>query len=309
MKIGLFVGAAGTDNIALNDIVAQGVQAEADGFDCFWMPHILPQGPDALTALALIGAQTERIALGAGVVPIHPRHPSMLAQAALSAQIAAGGRLTLGIGPSHKPGIENVLGLSYARPAQRVEEYLAVLRPLIDVGAVDFDGDFYNVHATLHVPDRLPISVMVAALAPRMLRIAGAIGDGTVTWMAGVRAIDSHVAPRINAAAADAGRPTPRICVGLPVAVTDDIQAGQEQATAIFGRYSGLTNYRRIMDVEEASGVGAVSVIGDEAEVERQIRAFADAGATEFVASVFPVGDDADASVARTRALLRSLVG
>ena len=308
MKIGLFVGGAPTDEIRLDEVVAQGVQAEADGFDSYWLPHISARGPDALTALALVGTQTERIALGTGVVPTYPRHPAMLAQQTITTQIAAGGRLTLGIGPSHKPGIENVLGLSYDRPAKHVEEYLAVLRPLIDQGRVDFDGDFYNVHAELALSDGLPVSVIISALAPRMLRLGGAVADGTVTWMAGVRAIDSHVVPRINAAASDAGRPNPRVVVGLPVTVTDDEAAGRAQAATLFERYGTLVNYRRILDVEEVEGPSEVAVVGNEAEVERQIRAFADAGATEFVASVFPVGDDAEASIARTQALLKSLV-
>ncbi len=308
MKIGLFVGASASDKIRLNEVVAQGVQAEADGFDSFWLPHISARGSDALTALALVGAQTERIALGTGVVPTYPRHPMMLAQQAITTQIAAGGRLTLGIGPSHKPGIENVLGLSYNRPAKHVEEYLAVLRPLIDDGKVDFDGEFFNVHAELDVPDGMPVPVIISALAPRMLQLAGSVADGTITWMAGVKSIESHVVPRISAAASEAGETNPRVCVGLPVAVTDDEAAGRAKAAELFERYGTLVNYRRILDVEEVEGPSEVAVVGNEAEVERQIRAFADAGATEFIASVFSVGDDAESSVARTRELLKSLV-
>ena len=184
-----------------------------------------------------------------------------------------------------------------------------MLRPLIDEGKVDYDGDFYNVHAELNVPDKLPVPVMIAALAPRMLHLSGTVADGTITWMAGLSAIESHVVPRINAAASEAGRPAPRVCVALPVAVTDDASAGRAKAAAIFERYGTLTNYRRILDVGGEEGPSGVSVIGNEDEVERQIRAFADAGATEFMASVFPVGDDAEASVVRTRALLKSLVG
>lgn len=309
MKIGLFVGAAPTDRIRLNEIIAQGAQAEADGFDSFWLPHISARGPDALTTLALIGAQTSRIALGTGVVPTYPRHPTMLAQQALTTQIAANGRLTLGIGPSHKPGIEDAFGLSYDRPAKHTQEYLAVLRPLLEEGRADFDGEFFRVHADLALADALPVPLMISALAPRMLRLAGAVADGTITWMAGLRAVDSHIAPRINAAARDAGRQSPRVAVGLPVAIADDESAGREQAACLFERYGSLVNYRRILDIEEAEGPSEVAVVGDEAQVERQIRAFADAGATEFIASVFPVGADAAASVARTQALLKSLTG
>lgn len=309
MRIGLFVGGGPTDKIRLNEVIQQGKQAEADGYDSFWVPHISSRGSDALTALALIGSQTSRIALGTGVVPTYPRHPTMLAQQAITTQIAAGGRLTLGIGPSHKPGIEDVLGLSYDRSAKHVEEYLNVLRPLIDDGKVDFDGEFFNVHATLDMSDGLPCPVMISALAPRMLRLAGEIADGTITWMTGVKAIDSHVTPRINAAAEAAGRPSPRVVVGLPIAITDDESAGRAQAANLFERYGQLVNYRRILDVEEVEGPSEVAVVGNEAQVERQLRAFADAGATDFIASVFPVGDDTEASASRTRELLKGLVG
>ncbi len=307
MQIGLFVGAAPTDRIRLAEIIEQGVQAEQDGFHSFWLPHISARGPDALAALALIGAQTRRIALGTGVVPTYPRHPAMLAQQALTTQIAANGRLTLGVGPSHKPGIEDALGLSYDRPAKHTREYLAVLTALLSDGRADFDGEFFRVHTDLALADALPVQVMISALAPQMLRLAGAATDGTITWMAGVRAIDTHIAPRINAAAKDAGRKPPRVSVGLPVAVSDDEHAAREQVANLYGRYGSLVNYRRILDVEEAEGPSEVAVVGSESDVERQLRAFADAGATEFIASVFPVGDDPAASMARTRALLKSL--
>ena len=307
MQIGLFVGAAPTDRIRLAEIIEQGVQAERDGFHSFWLPHISARGPDALAALALIGAQTGRIALGTGVVPTYPRHPAMLAQQALTTQIAANGRLTLGVGPSHKPGIEDALGLSYDRPAKHTREYLAVLNALLSDGRADFDSEFFRVHTDLALADALPVPLMISALAPQMLRLAGAATDGTITWMAGVRAIDTHIVPRINAAARDAGRQSPRVAVGLPVAVSDDEHAAREQVANLYGRYGSLVNYRRILDVEEAEGPSEVAVVGSESDVERQLRAFADAGATEFIASVFPVGDDPAASIARTRALLKSL--
>ena len=307
MQIGLFVGAAPTDRIRLAEIIEQGVQAERDGFHSFWLPHISARGPDALAALALIGGQTGRIALGTGVVPTYPRHPAALAQQALTTQIAANGRLTLGVGPSHKPGIEDALGLSYDRPAKHTREYIAVLSALMSDGRADFDGEVFRVHTDLALADALPVPLMISALAPQMLRLAGAATDGTITWMAGVRAIDTHIVPRVNAAALDAGRKPPRVAVGLPVAVADDEHAAREQVASLYGRYGSLVNYRRILDVEEAEGPSEVAVVGSESDVERQLRAFADAGATEFIASVFPVGYDPAASIARTRALLKSL--
>jgi 5,10-methylenetetrahydromethanopterin reductase len=142
-----------------------------------------------------------------------------------------------------------------------------------------------------------------------MLQLAGSMADGTITWMAGVKTIASHVVPRLQASAREAGRPVPRVCVGLPIAVTDDVPGAREAAARLFGRYGQLTNYRHLLDIEEAQGPADVAVMGNEVEVTRQLRALARAGATDFLAAIFPVGTDAAGSRARTWDLLRSLQG
>ena len=308
MRIGIFAGARReVDN--LENLTDQVKQAETDGFSHFWVPHLLTFGYDALTALAVIGQQTSRIELGTAVVPTYPFHPLGMAQHALTAQRASNGRLALGIGLSHRPLIEGMMGLSYDGAAQHMEEYLSVLRPLVSEGRVDFGGDVYNVKVELQVPDTEAFPILVAALAPRMLRLTGELADGTITWMAGRKTVESHIVPRISAAAQSAGRGRPRVCVGLPIAVTDSRQDGHEVADAIFNRYGQLLNYRRLLDIEGVEGAADVAVVGNEAQVEQQLRAFASAGATDFLASVFPVGDDADGSIARTWTLLKSLNG
>ena len=308
MRIGVFVGASAADLITLDDLIARIKQAEADGFDSFWVPHISARGYDALTVLALAGAQTTRIELGVGVVPTYPRHPMALAQQALTTATAAGGRFLLGIGPSHRPGIEDSFGLSYDSPARHTREYLSVLRPLIDQGRVQFSGEFYNVNAELDVLDRPQCPVLISALAPRMLRLAGQQADGTITWMAGPRAIREHVRPRINAAADAAGRPEPRICVGLPATVCDDEAAGRRAAAESYERYGRLVNYRRILDVEDVEGPSEVAVVGNESSLQRQLERFAEAGATDFIANIFTTPNDPDSN-ARTYTALRNLVG
>ena len=307
MRIGVFVGASAADLISLDDLIARIKQAEADGFDSFWVPHISARGYDALTVLALAGTQTSRIELGVGVVPTYPRHPMALAQQALTTATAAGGRFLLGIGPSHRPGIEENFGLSYDRPAQHTREYLSVLRPLIDQGRVQFSGDFYHVNAELDVLDRPNCPVLISALAPRMLHLAGQQADGTITWMAGPRAIRDHVRPRINAAADAAGRPEPRICVGLPATVCDDEAAGRRAAAESYERYGRLVNYRRILDVEDVEGPSEVAVVGNESSLQRQLAEFAAAGATDFIANIFTTNDPE--SNARTYTALQNLVG
>lgn len=308
MRIGVFVGASAADLMTLDELVNRIRQAEADGFDSFWVPHISARGYDALTVLALAGARTQRIALGVGVVPTYPRHPMALAQQALTTAAAAGGRFILGIGPSHRPGIEGSFGIAYDRPARHTREYLAVLRPLLETGRVQFNGEFYNVNAELDVPDRPHCPVLISALAPRMLKLAGEQAGGTITWMAGPRAVREHIAPRINLAAAAAGRTdAPRICVGLPTTVGDDEAAGRRAAAEAYGRYGQLVNYRRILDIEGVEGPSEVAVVGNETALRQQLEQFAAGGATDFIANIFDAGENRSAE--RTYAALKDLVG
>ncbi len=308
MRIGVFVGASTADLMTLDELVGRIKQAEADGFDSFWVPHISARGYDALTVLALAGAQTSRIELGVGVVPTFPRHPVALAQQALTTAAASNGRFVLGIGPSHRPGIEDSFGLSYDRPALHTREYLSVLRPLMESGRVQFSGEFYNVNAELDVPNRPNCPVLISALAPRMLRLAGQRADGTITWMAGPRTIREHIAPRIREAADASGRDAPRVCVGLPTTVCDDEGAGRREAAEAYGRYGQLVNYRRVLDIEGVEGPSEVAVVGNEASLRRQLEEFAAGGATDFMANIFAAGDDGETG-ARTYAALRDLVG
>ena len=303
MQVGIFLG--GVENVEQQ--VQQVIEAEEDGYPSVWFGQSF--GSDALTTIALAGQKTERIELGTSVVPTYPHHPFTLAQQALTVQVATGGRLALGIGLSHQPVIEGMWGLSYEKPARHMREYLSVLRPLITEGTVAFTGETFRVTCGVNVPGATPCPILIAALAPMMLRIAGELADGTVTWMTGPKTIESHIVPRITAAAESAGRPAPRVCVALPVAVTDDAAAAREQAAQLFQIYGQLPNYKRMLDKEGVAGPADVAIVGDESEVERQVREMASAGATDLLAAVYPVGDDAAASEARTRALLKSLIG
>lgn len=308
MRIGLLPGAR-RDAMNLADTVRKVVQAENDGFDSVWFPQMSGFGFDALTIISMAGVQTERIELGTAVIPTFPTHPLAMAKQALTAQVACGGRLTLGLGLSHKPSIEGTMGLSYLHPLRHMREYLTVVRSLVDDGSVDFDGQVFQVKSDINVPGSSPFPIVTAALAPRMLRLAGEMADGTVTWMAGVKAIESHVVPRIREAAEAAGRPRPRVIASLPLAVTDDPSEARERAARTYNRYGQLANYRRLLDIEGVEGPSEVTVIGNESQVEQQLRDFASAGATDFVASILPVTGDREASAARTMEFLRSMVG
>ncbi len=274
MRIGVFVGASTADLMSLDELIGRIKQAEEDGFDSFWVPHISARGYDALTVLALAGMQTNRIELGVGVVPTYPRHPVAMAQQALTTAAATNERFLLGLGPSHRPGIEGSFGLSYDRPALHTREYLSVLRPLMEEGRVQFSGEFYNVNAELDVLNRPKCPVLISALAPQMLRLAGQRADGTITWMAGPRTIREHITPRISQSAEVSGRDAPRVCVGLPTTVCDDEAAGRRQAAEAYERYGQLVNYRRVLDIEGVEGPSEVCVVGNEDSLRRQLEEF-----------------------------------
>ncbi|HZP57822.1 MAG TPA: TIGR03564 family F420-dependent LLM class oxidoreductase [Dehalococcoidia bacterium] len=304
MRIGLFLPELGGN---IEGAVQQVVDAERDGFDSTYFGQIF--GADALTIIAIAGTRTSRIEMGTSVVPTYLRHPFAMAQQAMTVQAAAAGRFTLGIGLSHAPVVENMWGLSYEKPARHMREYLDVLLPLLREGKVAHRGEVFRVAANLQMSGVQPPSVMIAALAPAMLKLAGERTDGTITWMTGAPAIRNHIAPKLREAAAAAGRPAPRIVAGLPVCVTDDAAAARERAARAFVIYGQLPNYRRILDIGGVPGPADIALVGNEAEVERQVRDLAAAGATDLVGALFPVGDDAAASIARSRALLQSLIG
>ena len=304
MKIGIYGGNV-RRGAPLTSLVDEIVRFEDAGYASYWTPQVPTF--DALTVLALAGQQTSRIELGTAVVPSYPRHPSALAQQAATANALAGGRLVLGVGPSHAPGIE-ALGLAYDRPALHMREYVTILRALANGGRVDFEGEMYRMKTGFMCPDAAPFPIVISALAPLMLKAAGEVADGTVTWMVGRETIAGSTAPRIRAAAEAAGRPDPRVVVGLPVCVHDDREQATARAVGIFKGYGMLPNYRRQLDAEGLGEAGEIAVVGNEDEVTGQLQAFFDAGATEVIASVYPAGDDSRGSFARTHALLESLL-
>ena len=304
MRIGIFGGVAATSSI--DGVVAEVRTAQEQGFASYWVPQIF--GYDALTLLAVVGRETGgadgRIELGTSVVPTYPRHPAMLAAQALTTQKAAGGRLTLGIGLSHQPVIEHMYGMSFDKPVRHLREYLDILMPLVNGEAVSASGETLSANVTLDVPDPEPVPVMVAALGPQMLKLAGARTAGTVTWMTGPKTLEAHTVPTLQQAAADAGNPEPRVAAGIPVCVTDDVDGARRRAATVFAIYGQLPSYRAMLDREGLEGPADLAFIGDEDTVAERIRSMADAGVTDLVASEF--GSSADEQ-ARTRELLRSL--
>jgi len=301
MRIGIFGDTTGR---AVDDVIAQVRAAHDDGFPSFWAPQIF--GLDALTTLAVAGREVPSIELGTAVVPTFPRHAMTLAQQALTVQAITGNRLVLGIGLSHQVVVEGMWGLSFERPVRHMREYLEIVTSIVNTGSVSFDGDTMHAHGGIQVPGAEPVPIMVAALGTQMLRLAGRVADGTITWMTGAATLEAHVVPTITSAAAEAARPAPRVAVGLPVCVSDDPDAARERAAAVFRMYDTLPSYRAMLDREGAAGPADVAIVCDEASVLAGLERLASAGATDLVAVEFASHKSPDR--ARTRDLLRSLL-
>jgi len=298
VRIGLFISAAGVAN--LDAMLERFVAAEELGFQTAWAGHTIDW--DALTLLALAGRSTERIELGSWVVPSFPRHPVALAQQALTTQSACGGRLALGIGASHAAVIQKRMGIDYGHPLRHMSEYLAVLPPLLKGERVLHRGVDFRIAAQLDPCGAAPPPILLAALGPHMLELAGRCADGVAIWLGGARFVGDFAIPRIDAGAASAGRDRPRVAVGLPVAVTRDPSA-REAAEKFLALSSKLPAYQRVLEREGVTSPGAVALVGDEAHVLRQIEALGELGVSDFNAILFPIESDPDAA-GRTRDFL-----
>lgn len=304
MKIGVMIGADGVQT-TLDDIVGIAQRAEQAGLDNVWMANIFSF--DAISTLAIIGRETSRIGLGTAVTPTYPRHPTAIAQQALTTAAASGNRFTLGIGLSHQVVIENMLGFSYEKPARHMREYLSVLMPLARGETAAFQGDEYRVNGVqLNIPgaDRMP--VVVAALGPVMLKLAGELADGTNTWMVGKKTMEEHIIARLRDGASSAGREDPRVVGGFPVILTNKPDEAREKIAETLTIYGQLPSYRAMLDREGVSGPADIAIAGDENLLRGEIQRLANLGVTDFNAAIMDVEDGA---YARTLEFLSSMKG
>jgi F420-dependent oxidoreductase-like protein len=304
MRIGVMIGGDGQRR-TLEDILATARRAEAAGIDDLWMANIFSH--DAISTMALVGRETTRIGLGTAVTPSYPRHPTAMAQQALTTAAASGNRFTLGIGLSHQIVIEDMFGLSYAQPARHMREYLSVLMPLVRGETVSFQGEQFRVsNVTLDVADAGRLPVVVAALGPVMLKLAGELADGTNTWMVGPKTMETHIVRRLTQAASAAGRPDPLVVGGFPIILTnkpDDARAKIAESLTIYGQ---LPSYRAMLDKEGAAGPADIAIAGDENRLRGDLKRLEDLGVTHFNAAIAAVEDGA---FDRTLEFLASLSG
>jgi 5,10-methylenetetrahydromethanopterin reductase len=271
----------GTHLVLPETITPAGLRQEAAdiaarGFDSVWTSQ-QPGGWDPLDILpALADGPGE---LGTAVVPTYPRHPLALATQALTAQALTGGKLTLGIGPSHAMYIADQLGIPYTAPARHTREYLEVLRPLLRGEHVRYSGEFFTVDSEL-VVQADPPPVLVAALGPRMLEVTRELADGTIAVWVRPGTVGDYLVPRLGENA--------RVAVLVMVAVTPDPDGARERIARDYGIVNELPAYRAVLDRGGLSGPADTVLAGDETTVLDELRRFRDAGVTDLI--VTPLG-------------------
>jgi F420-dependent oxidoreductase-like protein len=293
---------AGHDATTVAELSRRVEAAVALGHGAVWVPQTTSL--DTITALAVVADRVPDVHLGTAVVPIQGRHPIPLALAALTAADAAGpGRFTLGVGVTHAPVSEGWFGIPYSSVVGLAAETLEALAGLLSPERTcRVEGEHLTARMTVGV-EVAPPGFVVAALGPRMLDLAGRLTDGTVTWMTGPRTLASTVVPHLTAAADAAGRPAPRVVVGLPVCVTDDPVGARERLRPLVTGPMAMASYRRQVATEGLDDPADLVVLGDEEEVATRVEALAAAGATELLANV--VGEPGERE--RTLAVLARL--
>ena len=269
----------------LDQMIAAAQKIEAAGLSDIWMPNIF--GYDAISALAILGRETEKIGLGTAVTPTYPRHPTAIAQQALTTAAVTNNRFTLGIGLSHKIVIEDMFGMSYDKPAKHMREYLKILMPLVRGETASFEGEQYRVRGVnISVPGAEQMPVVVAALGPVMLKLASELADGTSTWMVGPNTMAGYIVPGL-------GRDDATVVGGVPIVLTTNVDAAREKIANDLVIYGQLPSYRAMLDREGAAGPADIAIVGDENTLRGEIKRFEDAGVTHFSAAIMDVEDGA----------------
>jgi F420-dependent oxidoreductase-like protein len=285
MPTGVVLHRSEQTNNVVDDFVQQARQAFATGVRHVWVAQQFDH--DAITLAGLIGAAVPGLGVGTFVVPINPRHPLVVASQAQTAQAASHGNFSLGLGLGAHGPEQQAFGTAWPNTIERLREHLAVLRSIIDTGTVDFHGSEFTAAPEWPValPGGTPLPVYVAAMGPKALRVTGELADGTLPYLAGPRTIAEFIEPTISKAAAEVGRPKPRVIAAVPVLVTDDVDAGRTAAAETLAFYATIPSYQKVIAREGVDSVAELAAVGDAAALRTQLQRYRDAGASDLVLS------------------------
>lgn len=278
----------------VDDVIDQVRRAHELGVARVWLPQQLNY--DAITLAALVGAAVPGVGVGTFVVPINPRHPLIIASLAQTAQAAAHGNFSLGLGLGARAIERQTFGTDWSNVITRLREYLTVLRSVFDTAGVDFHGSEVSASPSwpVEVAGGTPIPIYVAAMGPQALQVTGELADGTLPYLAGPRTIGDFIVPRITKAAGEAGRPAPRVIAAVPVLLSDDVEAARAIAGEHLSFYAAIPSYRNVIAREGVADVVELAAIGSEDSVLSQLRRYLDAGATDVIVSPIDRAANAD---------------
>lgn len=275
--------------------------ADADGLDSVWVSQAF--GTDALSVIGALARGTTRLRVGTAVIPTYPRHPIVLAQQALTTNVLIGGRLALGIGPSHRNVVERCWGYSYDKPVRHTREYVQALTESL-AQRTRFVGEVITARGNLEIEGATAPKVLISALGPQMIKVAGNHADGTITWMVGPRTLENELVPGLRAAAAAAGRPEPEVIVLVPICLTADTARAREIAAKNLGWYATQPSYQTVLAREGFAAPEDIALIGSRAHLIEALHRFDEIGVTTMAAQLF--GAD-DAEITATRDLIAEL--
>jgi F420-dependent oxidoreductase-like protein len=267
----------------VDDAIEQAKAAYDTGVRQIWLAQRFDF--DSIALAGLVGAAVPGLGVGTSVVPINPRQPLTLAAAAQTAQAATRGHFSLGLGLG-APSVESkAFGVTWDKPVRRLREYLTVLRSILHTGTADFHGTEVTASPVwpVDVPGGAPLPVYVAAMGPQALKVTGELADGTLPYLAGPRTVADFITPTIAKAAADAGRPQPRVIAIVPVVIDNDAAAARAYAAQELAFYETIPSYQAVIAREGVDGVADLAAVGSPAAVARKLQAYLDAGASDVV--------------------------
>lgn len=259
---------------------------------------------DAPTIFAAAAVQTESIRLGTSIIPTWPRHPVAIAQQAIALGAIAPGRFRLGIGPSHQPSMEALMGVRWRKPLLQLREYLTVITTLLRTGAVDFQGEHVTARARIAAPVDVP--VMASALRDGSFRLCGELADGAISWVAPWSYLRERALPPLRESARAAGRDVPPLIAHVPISVNTNAaevrQAAREQV-GFYGRVPFYAAMYAAAGYEDTSGgpsdalIDDLVVYGTHEQVVEKLRGILAEGAGEIIAHPILTGDNRSASL------------
>ncbi len=259
-------------------------RARAAGLHRYWNPQVA--NADPMVTLAIVGREVPDIGLGTSVVAMQTTFAGTLAAQSRTINQATGGRFCLGLGASHQPAMELQYGIEWRKPYTHMVEYLDALLPLLNEQRVSTTGEFVTHHTQINIPGPAP-EVMLAAMGPKMLSLAGERTGGTITWMTGPKTIASHIRPGIGSGA---------IAAGVPVWITDDVESARAITAEALKIYGQLPSYRAMLDREGVAGPEDMLLAGDPDTVRAGLEEYAAAGVDEIAMNVLGPKESIDAA-------------